>query len=151
MQEKRSLRCTATGAGDEDPRADGAILPRHLLSTRLRGRTAEPPQAGGVGVAELASRTIFAATSTPLAMADTNICLDAVGVADVCSAPSSATTPTPPLASAALPKEEERNVDVTEIPLATGSAITPTLREELVDHLASGKSHSGNVMEQGME
>ncbi len=60
--------------GGEGPVKGGAIFPRTLLPTRSRGRIATPPPAGGVGVAELLSWSIFAATSTPLEVRGVRIC-----------------------------------------------------------------------------
>ncbi len=142
MQGRRSRWSMAGGAGDEDPGTDGALFPRYLVPTRSMGKNARPPQTGGVGVAELVPWAISAATSTPLAREGVRTCCGAVGVADVSLASSSAATSTSSSASAAWPTARARNVDVTETILATGSAVTPTLREEYTGHFVACTSHS---------
>jgi hypothetical protein len=54
-------------AGDRGPDADGALLPRTLLSSKLIGRSATPLPAGGVGVADRPFCTTSATTPTPRA------------------------------------------------------------------------------------
>ncbi len=142
-QEGRRMRGARGDAGaGEGPGADGALFPRNLLSTLSNGKNARPSKAGGVGVAELSPWAISAATSTPLARGGVRSCCGFVGVADVLFASSSAATSTMSSATATWPMTTGGKVDVTELTVATGYAVTPTLRGASTCQMIAGMSHS---------